>query len=118
MSRVGNNFFEVFIMVFTFAHEKRRSQEETTGDPAALRGLGPTVLASVGGLPPSRGTRGPVGPLHAAEGDTTPGLRLFECPWASLLTVFPTRTWSRKGSMGRDRVRGPSLAMAHTKPTH
>src|SRR5713101_5383799 len=54
MSRVGNNFFEVFIMVCTCAHTKRRSQEETTGDPAALRGLGPTFLASVGCLPQSR----------------------------------------------------------------
>src|SRR5712664_96621 len=54
MSRVGNNFFEVFMIVFTFAHEKRRSQEETTVDPAALRGLGTTFLASVGCLPHSR----------------------------------------------------------------
>ena len=34
-----------------FAHEKRRSQEETTVDPAAIRGLGTTLLASVGCLP-------------------------------------------------------------------
>src|SRR5260221_7503961 len=54
MSRIGNNFFEVFIIVFTFAHKKRRSQEETTVDPAAIRGLGTTFLASVGCLPQSR----------------------------------------------------------------
>jgi hypothetical protein len=42
------------MIVFTFAHEKRRSQEETTVDPAALRGVGTPFLASVGCLPPSR----------------------------------------------------------------
>ena len=41
-------------LMFTFAHEKRRSQEETTVDPAAIRGLGTTFLASVGCLPQSR----------------------------------------------------------------
>jgi hypothetical protein len=42
------------LIVFTFVHEKRRSQEDTTVDPAAIRGLAPTLLASVGCLPPSR----------------------------------------------------------------
>ena len=50
----GRNNFLGLHPFFTFAHEKRRSQEETTGDPAALRGLGPTFLASVGCLPRSR----------------------------------------------------------------
>src|ERR1700704_2752982 len=42
------------MIVFTCAHDKRRIQEETTVDPAALRGWGPTCLASVGGRPQSR----------------------------------------------------------------
>src|SRR5712691_10227868 len=33
------------------------------------------------------------------------------------LTVFHTRTWARTGSLGRDRVLGPSVAMAPTQPT-
>src|SRR5215831_18016426 len=41
-------------MFFTSVHRQRRSQEATTVDPAALRGLGPTFLASVGCLPRSR----------------------------------------------------------------
>ena len=78
MSRVGNNFFEVFIIVVPFAHAKRRSQEETTVDPAAIRGLGTTFLASVGCLPRSR-HEGLFQPLNAIEGYTKPGLRLFRC---------------------------------------
>jgi hypothetical protein len=55
------------------------------------------LLLSVGWVPPSlhpsgaclnRGTSVPVGPLNAAEGDTKPGLRLFSCTWAYLLTVL------------------------------
>jgi hypothetical protein len=57
-------------------HRKSRSQEEATGDPAALRGLAPTFLASVGCLPRSRHA-GVWQPLHAIEGATTPGLRLW-----------------------------------------
>ena len=56
-------------------------------------------------MPPSgaglhRGTRGPVGSLHAAEGDTPPGRRLFSCPWAHLLPRVRTRPWSVKRSWG------------------
>jgi hypothetical protein len=60
-------------------HRKSRSQEETTVDPAASRGLAPTFLASVGGRPRSR-HEGVLQPLNAIEGDTTPGLRLLRCP--------------------------------------
>jgi hypothetical protein len=42
-------------MVFcTSGHRQSRSQEATTVAPAALRGLAPTFLASVGGLPHAR----------------------------------------------------------------
>src|SRR5437667_9098372 len=85
------------------------------------------LLLSVGWVPPylhpsgaclNRGTSVPVGPLNAAEGYTKPGLRLFSCTLAYLLTVLHTRTWSRTWSVGRYRLLGTSLAMAHTKPTH
>jgi len=59
-------------------HRKSRSQEETTVDPADIRGLAPTFLASVGCLPRSR-HEGFFQPLHAIEGDTKPGLRLCRC---------------------------------------
>jgi len=48
----------------------------TTVDHADIRGLGPTFLASVGCLPHSRDEH-TFRSLHAAEGYTTPGLRLF-----------------------------------------
>src|SRR5712691_9261273 len=54
MSRVGSNFFRSSCCFLACVHRKRRSQEETTVDPAALRGLGTTLLASVGCLPQSR----------------------------------------------------------------
>jgi hypothetical protein len=55
------------------------------------------LLLSVGWVPPyvhpsgaclNLGTSVPVGPLNAAEGYTTPGLRLFSCTLAYLLTVL------------------------------
>src|SRR5262245_28951733 len=54
MSRVGSNFFQVIIYFLSSGHRKRRSQEETTVDPAAIRGLATTFLASVGCLPDAR----------------------------------------------------------------
>jgi hypothetical protein len=48
----------------------------TTVDHADTRGLGTTLLASVGCLPHSR-DENTCRPLNAAEGYTTPGLRLF-----------------------------------------
>ena len=57
-------------------YRKSRSQEYATVDRAALRGLGPTFLASVGCLPLSR-HEGFLQPLHAVEGYPTPGRRLF-----------------------------------------
>jgi hypothetical protein len=48
-----------------------------TVDPADLRGLVTALLASVGCLPQSRHGDA-YRALHAVEGDTTPGLRLFQ----------------------------------------
>ena len=48
----------------------------TTVDHADIRGLGTTLLASVGCLPHSR-DESTCWPLNAAEGYTKPGLRLF-----------------------------------------
>jgi len=42
------------MMFVASVHRQRRSQPEATGDPAALRGLAPTFLASVGCRPLSR----------------------------------------------------------------
>src|SRR6266581_932899 len=102
MSRVGNNFFEVFMLFFEPSHMRR-------GGASKRRRL--ILRLSVDWVPPSvppsgaclnRGTRIPVGSLNAAEGDTTPGLRLFPCPLANLLTHFlRTRTWSRQWSVAR-----------------
>jgi hypothetical protein len=62
-------------LVFSRVHRQRRSQEETTGAPAALRGWAPPCRASVRGLPHARDehTRWP---RNAVEGYTAPGRRL------------------------------------------
>src|SRR5262245_4958878 len=70
--------FLPFLHLIDSVHRKSRSQEETTVDPADIRGLAPTFLASVGCLPRSR-HEGVLQPLNAIEGDTTPGLRLLRC---------------------------------------
>ena len=49
----------------------------TTVDHADIRGLGTTLLASVGCLPHSR-DESTCWPLNAAEGYTKPGRRLFQ----------------------------------------
>jgi hypothetical protein len=49
----------------------------TTVDHADIRGLGTTLLASVGCLPHSR-DENTCRSLNAAEGYTKPGLRLFQ----------------------------------------
>ena len=67
--------FYVCLMFFPLSHRKSRSQEDTTVDHAAIRGLAPTFLASVGCLPHARDER-TLRPPNAAEGYTTPGLRL------------------------------------------
>jgi hypothetical protein len=66
-------------MFFTIVHRKSRSQSKPTVDPADIRGLGTTLLASVGCLPLSR-PEGFFQSLNAVEGYTKPGLRLFRCP--------------------------------------
>jgi hypothetical protein len=76
MSRVGYRFFCMFFVLLNFVHQKSRGQSETTVDPADIRGLAPTLCASVECLPRSR-HEGFFQPLHAIEGCTNPGLRLF-----------------------------------------
>src|SRR5262245_3414093 len=51
-----------------------------TVDPADIRGLGTTVLASVGCLPHARHEYA-CWSLHAIEGCTPPGLRLCRSTW-------------------------------------
>jgi hypothetical protein len=71
-----------FLCPVVLRHRKRRSQEETTVDHADIRGLGTTLLASVGCLPRSR-HEGLFQPLNAIEGYTKPGLRLIR--WTAQL---------------------------------
>ena len=42
---------------------------------------------------------------------------LLFCTLVHFLPVLHTKTWSQKSSVGRYRVIGTSLAIAHTKPT-
>src|SRR5437773_11970652 len=79
------------------------------------------LLLFVGWLPPSLhpsgacltlGTSVPIGSLNAAEGDTTPGLRLFSCPLGNLLNLSRTKKPSHTWSGGLYCVIGTSLAMA------
>ena len=58
----------------------------TTVDLADIRGLGTTFLASVGCLPHSR-DENTWWPRNAVEGDTTPGLRLFQCTLATFCVM-------------------------------
>jgi hypothetical protein len=55
-SAVKRWFAVVFHLLYpvSLRHRKRRSQSEATVDPADIRGLGPTLRASVGCLPRSR----------------------------------------------------------------
>jgi hypothetical protein len=71
----GLPIFCIFFVRLSSGHRKSRSQEETTVDHAAIRGLAPTFRGSVGCLPLSR-PEGLLQPLHALEGYTTSGLRL------------------------------------------
>jgi hypothetical protein len=60
-------------------HRQRWRQEETTVDQAAIRGWGPTFLASVGGLPRSRheGFLQPLNPTTLSRFDMTVGTHYF-----------------------------------------
>ena len=62
--------------IFPCIYRKSRSQEDTTVDHADIRGLGTTLLVSVGCLPQSR-DESTLRSHNAAEGYTKPGLRLF-----------------------------------------
>jgi hypothetical protein len=65
-----------------------------TVDPADIRGLGTTLLASVGCLPHSR-HEDACRSRNAVEGDTTPGLRLFQYT----LETSALKTFSVMGSI-------------------
>src|SRR6266511_1692696 len=67
--------FYVCLLFSPSLYRKSRSQEDPTVEHAALRGLAPPFLASVGCLPPSRDERTSRS-QNAAEGDTPPGRRL------------------------------------------
>ena len=95
--------------IFPFIYRKSRIQEDTTVDHADIRGLVPTFLASVGCLPPSR-DESTFRPLHAAEGSTTPGLRLFRERLETLQACASTRR--HLYAVGDP---APCLAMAHRK---
>jgi hypothetical protein len=71
-----SQLFQVIMMLLSSVHRKRRSQEDPTVDHAAIRGLGPTLLVSVGCLPRSRHA-GFLPPLHASEDCTKPRLLLL-----------------------------------------
>src|SRR5215510_4821793 len=87
MSRVGSNFCTSVSCFFSLLYRKSRSQEETTVDHAAIRGLGTPFLASVGCLSHARDAS-TCRPPNAAEGDPTPGLRLCR------ETVATSQTWA------------------------
>jgi|RhiMethySRZTD1v2_1073278.scaffolds.fasta_scaffold1508766_1 hypothetical protein len=103
MSRVGYRCFCIFLALLSFVHWQSRSQEDTTAEPAALRGLGTTVLASVGCLPRSR-HEGFLPPLNAVEDCTTPGLQLFRCPGPTACERIPA--FQRSGLGGQRDLLG------------
>jgi hypothetical protein len=94
------------------------------GGASTIRRL--ILLLAVGWVPPSvppsgaclsLGSSIPAGSLNAAEGSTTPGLRLCSWTLTYLLTGSRARPWSPTGSGGHYRRGGTAWAMAHTKPT-
>jgi hypothetical protein len=75
------------MMFFDLIIFDRRAVEEPepvspTVDPADIRGFVTTLLASVGCLPHSR-HEDACRSRHAVEGDTPPGLRLFQGTWGT-----------------------------------
>lgn len=83
------------------------------------------LLLAVGWLPPSvppsgagltLGSRVLDEPQNAAEGSTTPGLRLFRCTWANLAELNAAADAGHQEPSGSYGVTGPSLAMAPMHP--
>jgi hypothetical protein len=75
VKRLGKRLSQVCCMLFPvgdLVDRKRRSPSATTGDPADLRGWGPTGRVSVGCRPRSRHEETSWS-LNAPEGYTTPG---------------------------------------------
>jgi len=106
------------MMFLPSVHRKSRSQEETTVDPATLRGLVPPVRASVRCLPLSR-LEGPYPSLFTPP-RVTPhrGCVSSDAPWRTFPSAMmlsdachPELTWS-------EATRGSSLAMAHIDPVN
>jgi hypothetical protein len=112
MSRVGSNFFTSASEFFPLSYRKSRSPSHTTVDHAASRGWAPTFLASVGCLPHSRDAR-TCWPHHAAEGDTTPGRRLFR----ERLETSQAGGSSRR-PLSACGAPATCVAMAHLKARH
>jgi hypothetical protein len=100
---------------FPSVQQKRRSQPEATGDPAALRGWAPPFLASVGCLPPSR-LACPLPASSRRRGFHPTGAA--PCPkhlgTVPSCTVFSDRYHQQPPSF--EATRGPSWAIAHMKP--
>src|SRR5262252_6273656 len=107
MSRVGYRCFCIFFVLLVCVHRKSRSQQYTTVDHADIRGLGTTLLASVGCLPRSR-HEGLFQPLNAIEGYTKPGPRL--CRWTIKNRVTMAAGLAMVSCYG---VSATSWAMAH-----
>ncbi len=73
---------------------QRRSPSHPSGDPAAIRGLAPTFLASGGCRPRSRHA-GVLPPLHAVAGGTTPRRRRGRSPWQTGCAVHGAGPYPR-----------------------
>src|SRR4029450_1093652 len=106
MSRVGDRLFCMFFVLLYNVHRKSRSQEETTVDPAALRGLAPTFRASVGCLPRSRHEGVSASSRHRGVHHT--GAASLPMHRQSQVT-----TDGEQATVSRDGVSGTAWAMAH-----
>jgi hypothetical protein len=101
--------------VFPLVHRKRRSQQYATVDPADIRGLGTTLLVSVGCLPHSRLEY----PVQASErrrglhhtGAASLPMHLGTFPSC----MFLSHAYHQEPSWAY-AMSGTSLAMAHMKP--
>src|SRR5262245_34580600 len=86
MSRIGYRLFSMCVILLHCVHWQSWSQDNTTVAPAAIRGLAPPFLVSVGYLPRSRSED--CAPLHAHEGCPIPRLplcRWTEHPWGGAI---------------------------------
>src|SRR5262245_33781950 len=119
MSRVGDRLFGMFFVLLSCVHWQSRGQEETTVDPAAIRGLTTTFRASVGCLPRSR-HEGVLQPLNASEGCTKPGPRLCQCTgktscngWGAFKGFGLWSAWDLLGHSPQKRTQFPGDGANH-----